>query len=145
MAHYSKAEKIPSGPYQNKCVNGKCSGCGDCCTDMLPLTDKELAAIKRYAKAHNLVEHRQAPFWDRNAADLTCPFRNQQTRSCDIYPVRPMICRSFICSKPTDQAYAERDAIHKNRQCRSLRYEVFGNIEGMAFILGNQLRGMGLL
>lgn len=145
MAHYSKAEKIPSGPYQNKCVNGKCSGCGDCCTDMLPLTDKELAAIKRYAKAHNLVEHRQAPFWDRNAADLTCPFRNQQTRSCDIYPVRPMICRSFICSKPTEQAYAERDAIHENRQVHSLRFEVFGNPEGVVFLMGHHLREMGLL
>ena len=145
MQHYSKFEDIPTGNYANKCVGGKCSGCGDCCTDMLPLSGKELANIKRYAKAHNLVEHRQAPFWDRDAVDLTCPFRNQHTKVCEIYPVRPEICRSFICSKPTEQAYAERDAIHENRQVHSLRFEVFGNIEGVAFILGNQLRGMGLL
>ena len=145
MPHYSKFEDIPTGNYANKCVGGKCSGCGDCCTDMLPLSGKELANIKRYAKAHNLVEHRQAPFWDRDAVDLTCPFSNQHTKVCEIYPVRPEICRSFICSKPTEQAYAERDAIHENRQVHSLRFEVFGNIEGVAFILGNQLRGMGLL
>lgn len=26
--------------YSNNCVDGHCIGCGECCTDLLPTTDK---------------------------------------------------------------------------------------------------------
>lgn len=109
--YYGKAADKPGNTYRCNCVDGKCSGCGGCCTDMLPLTAKELQRIKIYAREHNLQEHRQAPFFDPGAFDLTCPFRNEPEQRCDIYPVRPKICRNFICSKPRPVVLAERDRI----------------------------------
>lgn len=108
---------------------------------MLPLTSRELQRIRTYAKAHNLREHRQAPFFDPGAVDFTCPFRNQEKRRCDIYPVRPEICRSFICTKALEVAHADRDKIYRGRWERSLRYEVFDNPEVIAFIASIVIRG----
>lgn len=133
MPHYTSIYDLPTDDaYSNKCVGGKCTHCGECCADMLPLTKGELEILKRYAKKHNLKEHRQAPFWDPKATDLTCPFRNQQTQQtqrCDVYPVRPLICKTFICSKELLQAHADRDEITKDRKIYSLRWEIFENPE----------------
>lgn len=128
MAYYGRMEDLPPAEvrYQNNCVDGKCSDCGNCCVDLLPLTKGELEIIKRYAKKHELKPHRQAPFWDPKATDFSCPFRNQHTKSCDIYPARPQICRSFSCAKPIADAIHDRDEIHKGRKVYSLRYEIFG-------------------
>ena len=30
---------------ETKCVNGKCVGCGSCCTELLPMTLKEVEII----------------------------------------------------------------------------------------------------
>ena len=136
MSYYGSFAELPKDgeQYGCNCIGGKCSGCGECCTDLLPLTDNELHALKRYAAEHHLKEHRQAPFYDPNATDLTCPFRNQQTRKCEVYPVRPYICRSFICTKTLEEAHRDRDLIHASRTPRSLRWEVFGNDEVVRFI-----------
>ncbi len=136
MGFYSSIAEVPKDTdgYACHCIDGACSGCGECCADMLPLSDKELERIKEYARSHNLKEHRQAPFFALDATDFTCPFRNQLEQRCDIYPVRPEICRNFICSKPLEVAHAERDRIHKGRREHSLRYEVFGNSEVLDFI-----------
>ncbi len=147
MSYYGSIYEIPNGAdtYSCNCVDGKCSNCGQCCSDMLPLTEGELRRIKRYAEEHHLKEHRQAPFWDPNATDMTCPFRNQQTKQCDIYPVRPQICRSFICSKPHDIAVRDRDYLHKGRVPRSLRFEVFNNPECLALIATVSAKKAGVI
>ena len=136
MNYYKGIEDIPSAPvrYQCHCENGECSNCGECCTDMLPMTDAELREIKRYAQAHHLKENHRRLFLDPNATDFTCPFRNNEKRICEIYPVRPEICRSFICSKSLETAHAERDQIYVGRKERSLRYEIFGNTEVLELI-----------
>lgn len=120
--------------YAHHCVDGKCSGCGDCCTDLLPLTDAELERLKKYANDHGLKEHRHNLFWDKKAIDLTCPFRNNETKQCDVYAVRPQICREFICSKHIDTAKKDRDSLSASRITRSLRYEVFGNRESLTVL-----------
>jgi len=120
--------------YEHHCVDGKCSGCGDCCTDLLPLTDAELERLKRYANEHNLKEHRHSLFFDKKAIDLTCPFRNNEIKQCDVYAVRPQICREFICSKSLDMAKKDRDSLSASRITRSLRYEVFGNRESLTIL-----------
>lgn len=147
MAYYGSIQDVPPGDttYANHCVDGKCSNCGNCCVDLLPLTKSELERLRRYACEHSLKEHRQAPFWDPNATDLTCPFRNQHTQKCEVYPVRPLICRSFTCAKPLDVAKRDRDEIHKTRQVVSLRYEVFGNTETVALLTAACMRGAGIL
>jgi len=144
MSHYgSVAEIIREGDtYGCNCIDGRCSNCGECCTDMLPLTVGELQRLKTYAAKHKLKEHRQAPFWDWKATDLTCPFRNQQTKKCDAYEARPYICRTFICSKTKEDAHRDRDLIHESRHVFSLRWEVFGNDEVIKSQLGQFLDRM---
>ena len=136
MYYGSIKELIEAGDqYGSNHINGKCSNCGECCVDLLPMTPAEVERVKEYAKKHGLKEHHQAPFFDLNAIDLSCPFRNQQTKKCEIYAVRPYICRSFICSKTIEDAHRDRDLIHRGRSVHSLRYEVFGNPTSMQFFL----------
>lgn len=108
-------------------VDGKCSRCGECCKDILPIDYVELARIKKYVKANHIVQqdHHLLP----NTVDMTCPFLNIDgpERKCVIYPVRPQICKKFICS-------AGQEKINELVQTRtnagtlmSLRKEVFGD------------------
>lgn len=142
MAYYGNVFALPKDAerYTSNCVNGSCSGCGECCTDLLPLSESELLRLRDYARAHGLKEHRQAPFFDRGAVDLTCPFRNEHTRKCEVYEVRPKICREFICSKSKEQARRDRDDYHRTHRTYSLRNEVFGNPECVDFLRGMALK-----
>ena len=40
---------MENGVY-NFCKDGRCIGCGKCCSDLLPLSSKEIKEIKRYIK-----------------------------------------------------------------------------------------------
>lgn len=133
---YIKVEDLPNhvGNYANNCIDGMCSGCGECCVDLLPVTPAEISRIREYVRKHNINEHRQAPFFDLKATDLSCPFRNQQTKKCEVYPARPYICRSFTCAKTREDAIRDRGLVYKERAVHSLRWEIFGNPEAVAFI-----------
>ena len=80
-------------------INGKCSNCGECCGSILPVTKKEIKRIKAYVRKHNIKPHKNdvAPAVEM-VIDLTCPFRNEKEHKCDIYNVRPLICKCFICN-----------------------------------------------
>lgn len=77
--------------------NGKCSCCGNCCTAILPVTKKEIKAIKTYVRKHGIkpVVHKA----DNVKFDFTCPFRNDELKICNVYKVRPKICIDFKCDK----------------------------------------------
>ena len=125
----------PQKRVKNKCCNGACSGCGECCTDLLPLTVTELERIKKYVDEHHLSENRHTMFWNPNTIDLTCPFRNDKTQKCEIYPVRPKICREFICNRSQEQILKCRDKVSQSRYTYSLRYEFFNNPESMNLVV----------
>ena len=82
--------------------DGKCSQCGACCSDLLPISENEYRRIKRYIKKHNIKEQKHtapAVLVEQPKLDLTCPFlnENKKTEKCVIYPCRPAICRCFVC------------------------------------------------
>lgn len=80
-------------------VNNKCSMCGECCSAILPMSNQELKRIKKYVKQHNIKTHQCGiNAYKTPALDITCPFRNNEKRICEIYPVRPWICQKFICN-----------------------------------------------
>ena len=86
---------VKHGVY-NFTKDGKCVSCGNCCTAILPVTKEEIKAIKRYIKRKHT-----KPVKNSNVdLDLTCPFRNNTEKKCNIYEVRPTICRDFKCDKP---------------------------------------------
>ena len=80
----------------------KCSGCGNCCGRFLPLSNKEINQIKSYIKGHSIHQNLHSiNVLNTKVLDYTCPFLNDSKtdRKCEIYPVRPLICREFTCRK----------------------------------------------
>jgi hypothetical protein len=92
--------------------NGKCSGCGDCCSNILPLMKKEIEEIKKYIKEHDIKrqEHRSF-FLSADTIDMVCPFCDTTKElKCTIYPVRPSICKIFLCSNAAKRRVHLSDA-----------------------------------
>lgn len=84
----------------NFCKKGKCSECGNCCSNILPMSHIEIDRIKAY-----MVEHNIQPTVRLNAItvaqfDMTCPFLDdtKACHKCKIYEVRPQVCKDFICN-----------------------------------------------
>ena len=40
-------------------------------------------------------------------AERACPFRDNENDVCTIYPVRPSICKSFMCNRNPDEINKE--------------------------------------
>lgn len=97
---------INSGIVYDFTENGKCSGCGSCCTCNLALTDTEIVIIKNYIKQHNIKPKKTFLPTNEPVLDMTCPFLDEtvKTNKCQIYEVRPTICKWFKCDKPKDYA-----------------------------------------
>lgn len=84
----------------NLTKNGKCTQCGKCCGNLLPMTDEEVLTIKNYIKKNNIKEHSHiVALLAKPTIDMTCPFLDdsKSCEKCTIYEVRPKICRDFIC------------------------------------------------
>lgn len=92
------SDEINSGVYDFT-DNGKCMQCGACCSNYLPMTQAEIATIHRFMKKHGIKEFKHLFPVSGDAYDMTCPFMDDSERKekCRIYPVRPEICRQFIC------------------------------------------------
>lgn len=90
----------------NFTCNNKCSNCGNCCIPWLPITKTEYENIKRYIKKHNI---QPIPLQDGNNFYLDCCFHNRLEHKCNIYPVRPAVCRAFRCDLPEEK-------IQKNKE-----------------------------
>lgn len=87
-----------NGTYDFTC-DGKCIGCGECCSNILPLATKEIKEIKRYVTKHKIKQIKHGATVCKEQLDLVCPFldNSKDKDKCLIYPVRPMVCRMFIC------------------------------------------------
>ena len=65
------------------------------------MTKREVARIHKYIKDNNVREYQHLFPVAKEVVDMTCPFMDDSKlkEKCRIYPVRPEICRQFICSK----------------------------------------------
>ena len=116
-------------------VDGKCSQCGQCCGDILPLRKDEVERIKRYVKNHNIKEYRHLA---NVGVDMTCPFRDDTLKKCTIYPVRPWICQQFLCNHThEDIAKAKIDSM-KFADIVFMRNTFFGCTQDVRYF--NKLR-----
>ena len=114
----------------NYTVNGICSGCGQCCSGVLPMTHGEFKRIKAYVLKHKIKP--KATNKKSSRIDLTCPFLSADNK-CMIYKVRPDICRTFICSKDIETIKKEKSEHYNSKFSKEvwLRDEIFGdNIKG---------------
>lgn len=109
--------------------DGKCSMCGECCSNVLPITDHELKRIKQYVKSHH-IKDQSIKVISSDAVNMMCPFRDEGSRKCVIYGIRPMICKEFRCDKPSKGKYSEGMMKYYNKYEVNLvfmREEIFGN------------------
>lgn len=106
--------------------DGKCSGCGNCCSNLLPMSQKEVDAIRRYIKKHGIKECRHLLPVAKPALDMTCPFRDNDKKSCMIYEVRPEICKQFICDNEQRMKH-NRKLLGQTRSIVDVRSEFFND------------------
>jgi hypothetical protein len=108
-------------------VDGKCSGCGQCCSNFLPMTEAEIQHIRQIVRRRGLKPHTRIVIPMAHPYDATCPFLDGENR-CGIYEDRPFICQSFICSKPARDYLApdERRWYAQNPRTVAVREEFFG-------------------
>ncbi len=119
-------------------LDGKCSGCGQCCSDLLPVSRAEIERIHRYVKAHNIKEHHHNVV--AVGLDFTCPFRDNVKRVCAIYSVRPGICRAFKCDYDPRQIETNKELFHSRHDVVSMRHEFFGGDDSFE-VLVNLAKG----
>ena len=111
-------------------VNGKCSCCGECCSDLLPLSEDEVKRIKEYVQKHGIKEQRHNGMI---GVDLTCPFRDEANKKCLIYSIRPEICKQFMCNHTAEDIAKTKFAFGKMRVVL-MRNEFFGSKEDVKFM-----------
>lgn len=94
--------------FKDNTTNGVCNGCGQCCSSLLPLTDKDVKRIKYLIRSKKLI-----PARSHNKLEIIdfCPFLTTENR-CSIYKDRPAICKHFQCNKagrekPSSQEIAD--------------------------------------
>ena len=77
----------------------KCSKCGKCCANILLLTSSEITNIQKFIRKNNIkpVNRNSIVFLSDKEYVNCCPFLSKEML-CNIYSVRPQICREFECS-----------------------------------------------
>ena len=75
-------------------ICGKCSCCGECCSNILPINQEEANIIKNYVIENNIKPQKQMIIMQNR---LCCPYYDG--KKCLIYEVRPLICKLFYCYK----------------------------------------------
>lgn len=118
----------------NYTCKGNCSGCGNCCGDILHLSKNEIKKIAKYVK-QNKIEATS-----RNiliAYDNTCPFRDNKDKKCKIYEIRPEICRVYKCDKTPEEVYRNREFNNERKLPRSMRSLFYNDNSGAKWLFEN--------
>lgn len=92
-----------TGTITDNSICGQCSKCGECCTNFLPVSQKEIDIIAEYVIKNNIKPQAQMLVMQNR---LTCPYYNGH--KCLIYEVRPLICKEFYCYKKPDIEMARK-------------------------------------
>ena len=99
----------------------ECKRCGNCCSNFLPLSKKEIKDLKQIVKQRNL---KPISGIFGIGFENSCPFLNGNI--CVIYEDRPVICRIFTCEKFNNGDYRNTKELFKEeRMLTDLRKEIF--------------------
>ena len=105
----------------NPASGNNCLRCSKCCSNYLPLSDKELTVLRQVVRKNKIKPTKN--LLNNNWYDV-CPFLDGNT--CTIYNIRPLICSSYTCSKLKYQDFTGMDELLKDkRKLVNLRKEVF--------------------
>ena len=118
--------------------NGECIRCGNCCSDFLPLSKREIKGIRQYIKKHHIKrqKHLFAPLdGDYVSYDIVCPFYSPLEKKCAIYEIRPDICREFKCNKPLPEIEATKRFFGETRHVYSMSGVFFNDHKNERLIM----------
>lgn len=102
-------------------INGCCSGCGDCCANVLPISKEEVGRIKQYIKKNNIVPVNRNNILIGEYIDI-CPFLSKENK-CNIYEIRPEVCRNFLCSEILN--HTGENINHRNKHIINMLTEFY--------------------
>lgn len=126
------------GPYDFT-IDGKCSECGECCSNFLPIASSEIKVIKRYIKKHKIKEQTRCQPVAGPTLDMTCPFRSEVEKGCLIYQVRPEICRVFMCNQSKEEIRRNKTVLNRKYMVIDMRSEFFGHENNVMKLLNGML------
>ena len=89
---------------------GNCSRCGNCCTISIPITKEEESTIRKYIKKNNI---KPVNLFENGNFYAYCCFYDRKNHKCNIYDVRPSICKSFKCNRDMNDLEKEKVENHK--------------------------------
>lgn len=113
---------IMKGKVQNFTHKGHCSKCGECCSNLLPLSHKEIMSIRSYISEHDI---KPMPLIrGKYIFAGICPFLNIH-RKCMIYDVRPLICKVFKCNRKAPSEKYIKIFLQEKRLCVDVRNTFF--------------------
>ena len=107
-------------------ICGNCSKCGECCTNFLPVTQKEIDEIQKYVIKNNIRPQKQMLIMQNR---LSCPYYDG--KRCLIYKARPLICKEFYCYKKISIESAKKMVAEKR-----ITVNMWGIAEEIDKILG---------
>lgn len=89
--------------------NGKCTKCGECCSNILPISQNEMNIIKKYVIENDIKPAKSLLVMQQK---MMCPYFNG--KKCLIYEARPWICKEFYCNK-MPAMYKSNDFLKEKR------------------------------
>lgn len=110
----------------NFTLSGECSNCGQCCSNFIPLLESEIKKIKGYINEHKIKAQVRAYPTVNAMLDLMCPFRDEISKRCTIYEVRPKICRVYKCNKTRMEVATEMIQYHGKLHRVNMRETFYG-------------------
>lgn len=105
-------------------VCGQCSKCGECCSNILPVSQEEVNKIQKYVIKNNVKPQTQMVVMQNR---LACPYYDG--KKCLIYEVRPLICKEFYCYKKPNIKMAAK--FSKEKHVTVDMWSVAKNIENI--------------
>ena len=101
---------------------GKCSQCGECCFNLLPLSESEVQKIKLFIIEHSIQP--QPLIRGQYVYAGICPFLDAH-KKCLIYEVRPLICKAFKCNRKAPNNKYLKLLLLEERHCLDVRDTFF--------------------
>ena len=111
-----------SGTVHDFTRKGKCSHCGECCSNFLPLSASEISRISLYLSEHHILPMPLAR--GKYIYSEMCPFLDAH-KKCLIYDVRPLICKAFKCNRKAPSNKFIKLFLLEHRTCVDVLYTFF--------------------
>ena len=104
---------------------------------------KRSIKIKRFIKRYNVEEQIRRYPTAAHFVDMVCPFRDEVAKTCTIYPVRPEICRTFICCHAKEEIERNRKELMEKHPVIDVRAVFFNGSTGLNKEFTEHLIGLG--